>query len=402
MATLDLKAALKSGGLSKPIAAPVPTPTPRGGQVLGASSKGVRQYSSPIGPQMVSRYNTSGPISGGGGIAPATPAPAPAPTPNYAPSQSEIDQTNQLIDQSYNPAYQHLNDIEAQYRQEFPTAQAAIDQQAQHATTDITNEQNTNLAGLTKQRQTAQNEQTSQIAKARQLANELKQGNLTRFGGSSSTGDAANELLNRTTASQFGDINKNFSDLQQQIAQEESNTNNFYTSKLNDLKKNQQLQQKQLKDQFDAKIREINGNRAALDSEKAAKRLGALQELSSAYRQMNYEAQTYAQQLADWKAYKDQAVQMAKDFHAKSFTIPGFNSKFGNFGAIQVGGVNGGGGGGGGGFNPLDMQGIVNNVPEGYSLSDVGINAAGKPSYNITKNKDDELLKAINAITGQQ
>ena len=310
--------------------------------------------------------------------------------------QSEESRVNSQIDEAYNPAYQNLNLMEQQYRQEYPTAQAALDAENTQAQNELQNKQNTELAGISSQRKAAASSKQTQIQKARRLASELKQGNLVRFGGSSSTADASSEILNRGTQEQFGNIEQNFGDLEQKLTQEEANINTFYVNKKSELEDKKRLAEKQLKDQFDAKIREINRGRNELDSAKAGKRLAALQELSASYRQIQADASQFAQELDAWKQFKDEALTNARNFNAKSFTIPGFKNMFGSYT------INRQAGGGGidaatGYYNPDVQDEIANSglVPTGIS-----VNPKGQVTRTFGADKQSEEEKLINALSG--
>lgn len=367
------------------------------GPVPYASGKVGAPVSSSKISNVLGASSTSGPISGGGGMAPQ---PAPAPTPqqsydfggSYNNDSADLDRQ---INDSYAPAYDNLNLMESQYKQEFPTAQAALSADNTQAQNDIQAEQNTRLTGIQDQRVAGQKSKQSQIAKARQMYNELRQGNLVRFGGSSSTADASSEILGRGAQEQFGGIEQNFGDLEQGLVKEEANINSFYSNKRTELGERTRVAEKQLKDQFDAKIREINRGRNELDSAKAGKRLAALQELSASYRQIKAESAQFAQELDAWKQFKDEALTNARSFGARQFTIPGFKNTFGNYTITRPAG---GGGGGYDAYDPSNVQGVIDNVPDGYELSQIGINAGNKPSYTIKKQDNTEDL--INQIAG--
>lgn len=349
----------------------------------GASSQISASSSGGGGGSYVPPQNTGNNGGGGGGT-------------DYGAYQSEQEGLlNQQIDQSYNPAFSALDRMEQDYRAQFPTAQAQIEQDAASTQTEYGNLQNTQLQGLNEQRQKGKVENESQIAKARRLANELRQSNLTRFGGASSTGEASGELLNRTTAEQFGDINKNFGDFNMNLDKEEKNTNDYFAKKKLDLEQETQLKKRTLQDKFDAEIRRINGSRADLESQKAAKRLGALQELSASIQQMKQEANQLTQELDLWKQYKDEAINTARQFNAKSFTVPGFKNIFDSY---SVTGQSGGGSGGGG-LTLDDITGYADQLGDGYEIGGINLGKTGITGASIKPTEQDELQSYLNALT---
>lgn len=252
-----------------------------------------------------------------------------------AAAEAQRQQQEQLLseqlDAAYRPAYSNLDAVEAQYKQEYPTAQQFIEQSYGEITPQLESEQKTRLAGIQAQRESGMTEKKSQIAKAQQLYNELRQSGLTRFGGASSTGEAYGELLGRTTAQQMGQTEQQFGQYFRQLDQEETNINDFYAKQKTNLEKDKQLKLQQLKNDFDAQIRQINTQRTTLDSEKAARRLAALQEYSAQARQMQYENATFQRNLDLWRQSKDEAIATARQFQAKSFTVPGMPGVLGGF-----------------------------------------------------------------------
>ena len=230
---------------------------------------------------------------------------------------------NEQIDASYNPAYENLRSVQAQYEQEYPTSQKMIEQGFAEAIPQLESEQSAKLGNVATQRRKGQQEEKNQFSTARQKYNELRAGLVTRFGGSSSTGEATQELLGRASSQEMAGIDQNFGNLYTDMDAEEKNINNFYIDKKSNLEKEKNLKLEQLKNQFDASIREINSKRFSLDSEKAARRLASLQEFSAQARQIQYDSQKFQQQLDLWRSAKDETLALAKQFGAKSFSMPG-------------------------------------------------------------------------------
>ena len=286
------------------------------------------------------------------------------------------------LNAAYDPAYANLSAVEAQYRQEYPTSQAFIEQSYGEVLPQLESEQATRISGQEAQMKKGKGEEKSQIAQARQLYNELRQSGLTRFGGASSTGEAYGELLGRTTAQQMGETKQQFGNLYQDIEKEKANINDFYAARKTNLEKEKQLRLQELKNEFDNSIRQINTQKQVLDAEKAARRIAALQEYSAQARQIQYESQKFAQQVDMWKAAKDEAIKTATQFNAKSFTIPGMPGVLGGF---SVSGVNQGQQGyqtAQGYYNPEDLK-QYGLIPTGYNTK-TGAMTYGKNEEDIT------------------
>ncbi len=304
-----------------------------------------------------------------------------------APAFDQAAYDNQL-NASYAPAFQQADDVEAQYRAEYPTSQEFINNSYDQVMPQLQSQQDTQLGGLNTQAAKGKAEGKNQIAKSRQTYNELKQGGLTRFGGSSSTGEAYGELLGRKTQEQLGGINQNSGQLQMDIEKERANTNAFFADKKASLEKEKQLKLQELKNSFDDEIRKINSVRTGLESEKAAKRMAAIQEFSVQARQAQYDAQVFNQKLNAWKAAKDEAVQLATKFQAKSFSIPGMPNVMGG---MSFTGTNNGPATqsnyiqGQGAYTPEDLD-AMGLTPTGFNSK------TGAMSYGISKNDDWENL----------
>jgi hypothetical protein len=295
-----------------PTPVPTPPPPPNNG---GHPYKGYNVGDIIDGKWRVVNQDTVEPLGGSGGGAP----------------QFDQQAYDNQLNASYDPAFRQADDVEAMYRAEYPTSQEFINNSYAEALTPIQNTLNTQLQGLDTQAAKGKQEEKNQISTARQKYNELRTGGLTRFGGASSTGEAYGELLGRATSQEMGGIGQNFGQYQMDIEKERANVNTFFAERKSNLEKEKQNKLQELKNSFDDEIRKINSSRAALESEKAGKRMAAIQEFSVQARQAQYEAQVFAQKLDAWKAAKDEAVQLATSFGAKSFSIPGMPGVMGGF-----------------------------------------------------------------------
>ena len=332
-----------------------------GGGAAGSNSRGEKL----IG------YNANGdPIYSGGGVD------------NGQPSAPAFDQAayDAQLNNAYDPAFRQADDVEAMYRAEYPTSQEFINNSYAEALTPIQNTLNTQLQGLDTQAAKGKQEEKNQIATARQKYNELRTGGLTRFGGASSTGEAYSELLGRATSQEMAGVGQNFGQMQMDIEKERANVNTFFAERKSNLEKEKQNKLQELKNSFDDEIRKINSTRTALESEKAGKRMSAIQEFSVQARQVQYEAQVFAQKLDAWKAAKDEAVQLATSFGAKSFSIPSMPGVMGGFSVTGQNQPTGG--------NNLTPDQIAAANAAGY------VNLGGKwvKDYSFGGSEDDDEL----------
>jgi hypothetical protein len=246
---------------------------------------------------------------------------------------------NAQLDAAYNPAMSALDALEAQYKQEFPTSQQSVEQSYAPVVSEMQNAQNTQIAGIGSQRTKGKAQESSEIAKARRRYNELMQNSNAMYGGTSSIAQGSQELLGRTTQEQMGGIDQSYGSYYRDLDTEEKNANDFFANKKVDLEKEKQLKLQELKNAFDQSLRQINTQRTGLQSEKAAKRLEALQQYSMAAQQAKYDAQVFNSKLEQWKTMKDQMLTQAKQYQAKSITVPGFDNVLSSF---SMGGMNNG------------------------------------------------------------
>ncbi len=307
-------------------------------------------------------------------------------TPSSGGGGGGVEDQTALINEAYNPAYSNLNAVEQLYRQEYPTAQKALQQGQLEAQNQLTTEEQSKMTNVDTQRRKNKTEEKGQFDTARQKYNELRQGLLTRFGGASSTGEATQELLGRATSQEMGGIESNFGNLYSEMAGEEKNIQNFYIDKKKALESATSLKLEQLKNTFDAQIADINRQRGVLDAAKAQARLSVVQQFAAEARQVQYDAAKFTQQLEAWKQAKDEVIQLAAQYGAKSFTTPSMPGVMGGF---SVSGMNGGNEGATGSVYTDEQLRAMNLQPSGYNAK------TGALTWGANNNTSDLDLNSL-------
>lgn len=206
-------------------------------------------------------------------------------------SDSERDfaaEFEQALNDYYNPAFSRLDSLEQGYNQELPTAQAGVENSFADAINTVNNNFAQSEAGIQAQSRDVDSGKKSAISQARQLYNELSQRGLSRFGAGTSAGGAYSEIIGRQTAQNMGSAEQTAADANVKLDNELRNLTNFVTTQKTNLGEKKKTALAQLKNDFDAKIRDINAQRGQLESDKAAQRIAELQNA----RQRAYEIET--------------------------------------------------------------------------------------------------------------
>ena len=255
--------------------------------------------------------------------------------PAYGGFNSYEDMLKAQLDEAYKPAYERLNVIEADYKNKYPISQQEVTDDYNAALPILNKEEAARSADILGQRQKGQREEKSQIGQARQLYGELSQSGLTRYGGSSSTGQAYSELLGQSTSKQFADVESKFGDYFQSLDKEQSTTNQYYMDKRTNLGNEKNTALKKLKAEYENSLKQIDLQKMTLDSQKAAQRIDAIKDYSLQVQKQQAEFAQWEAQLDSWKQYKDSILSEAKSKAYKSFSLPSFTSQMGGFGGVD-------------------------------------------------------------------
>lgn len=166
-------------------------------------------------------------------------------------------------------------------------------------------------AELNTQEVATRDAEKSAIAQARKIFNELNQYNLARFGSGSSTGQAALELLGRSTSGTIGSATETAAKNVQTIKNNLMKLQDYVTNQKATIQKEVDSKVQEAKLWFTTKVNEINANRALAESEKAAKRYEALTQRYAYINDLKSAQYDYQQKLANWQTGQQTALEQA-------------------------------------------------------------------------------------------
>ncbi len=296
-----------------------------------------------VGTAQLNNQTQPSPVTGGGGSQPARdPHINPATgvwddnyfARNNAPSNDEV---NRLIDENYGASEGYLNQAEGQLRDNFNAVPGQLEENFNY---------NSGLAGTQRDKSNTDlnvyadknayaNENA--LAASRRLYNELRQGAQQRFGGSSSAGEAAGEILGVEQQRQQGQTQRSYQDEVRKINSAHQEINSKYDQTIVEFKRDKDQQLQAAQQSFQAKLLEIAGKRAENASAKASAKLQALQDLRNKIFQINLQDMQFQQQLtlnrnnalSTVNAYAAQvgnATQGVSDSYNQALQSPGYNN----------------------------------------------------------------------------
>jgi len=214
------------------------------------------------------------------------------------PSQAEIDaQMNRAIDDAYNPQMGYLNDAESMLRRDYPTVQAELEAQTKANAAQLAGNKQKAIAGTEKNITEAKGRKEDALSQARRLFSELQRGNMARFGGTSSAGQAASEIQGQEMQRQFGGTQRDFGKFMQDVQAQQSQIETDYNTALLQQEQTKQTALNQANRDFQSKLLEIGRLKAETESNKAMKRLQALQDLRNQVFAVNQQNTQFQQQL---------------------------------------------------------------------------------------------------------
>ena len=246
-----------------------------------------------------------GGTTGGGG---GTTAP-PTPEGNFL--------SDEQINQMFSGAFADLSNQEAGTRAQkdfmLGEAQRAGEEQSQI----LENRRTQGRQQLTDEEQTTRKQEASALSQARQLFNELNQYNLARFGSGTSAGQAAMELLGRSTQQGIGNVTQQAAENINKIKTAWKNLDDFVEQNKLKVAKDVESKRQEVINWFNSAIGQINANRQMLEGEKAQKRYEVLQGRTNFLNEIKRQEWEFGQQLESWK----QSRQADLASQAKGYTI---------------------------------------------------------------------------------
>lgn len=266
-----------------------------------------------------------------------SPAPAtfnsPAPTqqqsnpqPSNQGGQQEVQAPNppsgysdQELNSAFNPLMDYLNQAESQLRSDLPTYQKEINSQVDTSKAILGNQRTSTLGTLDTQQQAGQRRKEDVVSASRRLFNELQMANTQRFGGATSAGQAAGELQGREFQRSTAQANQGFNDLVRELDNKRLEVDNNYQLNVRQLEDKRQASINDVSRQFQEKLLEINRQRTEVESQKAQRRLAALDQ----YRQQVFQIQLQNYQFKQQLESMRQQASIQLDSYQKQLGMAG-------------------------------------------------------------------------------
>lgn len=232
---------------------------------------------------------------------------------------------NQQLSAEYDPAISYLSELEKAYGSQRDQAVSNIETDLSAQKPVLQQYEQQEMGELDTQKGKVENTRKSLIEQARDTYNQLQQGIVTRVGGTGSVSQGMQEILSRQTGKDISSYNTQAQDKFETIRQEGNKVKTFFLEKSLALEKEARDRIAEAKAKYDEYVANINLKRGELTGQKAAKKIDALRALSSEIRSIKAEADKFSKQLNLWYQQKNEALSLAQQFGARSFTIPGFS-----------------------------------------------------------------------------
>ena len=283
------------------------------------------------------KTDSSGNILGGGGG--GKPSVYISPEGQQFGSQQEY---MDLINKAYNASMGYLN----QNEQVLGGAKTAAEKQAeadyQANLAQLGTQKGTAIGGLETQQRKGQTQKEDALAQARRLFNELQRGNVQRFGGATSAGQAASEIQGAEQQRQFGQTARQFNEFTQQIETARRDVESQYQTGMQQLQQSKQQAMAKIQSDLTNAIMQINNMRAQTETQKGAAKLQALMQLRSEAQALQNQATQFEQQLALMREQANLNIQQyAKTTGAAATTgsnaLMNFNPTYDNFSTVAAG-----------------------------------------------------------------
>lgn len=222
-----------------------------------------------------------------------------------------------LLNDEYNTQNSYLNDVEGRLRSDYASILPQIETQARTEADQAGRSKDSSLTELQNQATNAQTRKANQDAEINRTYQELQQGAQQRFGGASSAGQAAYELLSRQQMMDRNKASQTLNEYMQEIEGRRSNVNDEYTKAVENinLRKNNALNS--ARSDFQNKLLDIEKARAETASQKNARKLEALQ----AYRNQVFSIQQQNQQFTDQLNYQKQLADLDLQKYAQQVML---------------------------------------------------------------------------------
>lgn len=213
------------------------------------------------------------------------------------------------IDNSYNEQMGILSGSESKIRQGQTDYEKSLEEQYKSQLPLLAQSRDVGLGGLSEQEKASRFQEQNALAEARRLYNELNTANRQRFGGATSAGMAASEILGREQQRQFGDVRNTAGQNIQKILEQRKLVEGEYQNKLQSLESQKNAALSQARQQFQDRLLQIDNSKMQLAGNKAQMKLQALMQLRAEANAIQQQATQFQQQLALQRASVDEGFR---------------------------------------------------------------------------------------------
>jgi hypothetical protein len=210
---------------------------------------------------------------------------------------------------------QTLAQQEEMLRSELPFAEQKIQTGYQEGSAQLARNEAENLANLNKQTGAVSIAKGGALATARQLYSELTQRNAAMFGGRSSAGPFAQELLGRETTKRFGEIETQGSAALRDIESEKARLASWISDQKSSFLNKKNDAMSDLQKTFVQGLAQVASSRGALESAKATMRADLLTRARSEAQQIEAATVAFERNLQTFRV--QQQAEMDRMAYAK-------------------------------------------------------------------------------------
>ena len=203
------------------------------------------------------------------------------------------------INAIYDPSYSYLNQLEKDAPNEYNSAVKLVGEQYGLAKSNLQQGTDRNVAQMETNKQEAYDQRRSALSEAVRSYNALQQARISRFGGGSSAGEAANDIANQEFYRGNADIEKAYTKQYMAIQQDIDDSKLQLQQNLSVLELQQKEAEQTLQKELNNKLSQIQMQKGQLDSAKAAMRLSVMQQAMTESRNIKLAFAQQANQMKD-------------------------------------------------------------------------------------------------------
>ncbi len=219
------------------------------------------------------------------------------------------------IDKAFGGVMDYLNQNVGVLNQNKTSAEQAAQADIQANQALLDSQKGSSLRSLEGQQEQGVARKEDALSQARRLYQELTGGVRQRFGGATSAGQAASEILGTQLQKGMGQVQQQYGQFEQDIARGVQDVEEKFNQGKMQLQQAGQQALAKIQSDFTSSIMQINNMRAASEQEKGAARLNALMNVRNQVNQIKMQEMTFQQQL---DSMREQAKLNVSSFNQTS------------------------------------------------------------------------------------